>query len=97
MTPSVNGNLMLFQVFTLKNSREGKGTRADDEEGRLEIYRIKVVKQLGSVKSWAIIISQTPGLGVRTLGNISVTSTATTCPPAAVGVLNRLGIGRTTT
>jgi len=96
MTPSVNGNMMSPQVFTLKDSRERNGTRADHEKCGLEIDHIQIVKQLGGVKCRAIVISQTPGLSIRALGNISVTSAATTSPPAAAGVLNRIEIGRTT-
>jgi len=96
MTPSVNGNMMSPQVFTLKDSRKRNGTRADHEKRGLEIDRIQVVKQLGGVKCWAIVISQTPGLSIGALGNISVTSAATTSPPAAAGILNRIEIGGTT-
>lgn len=97
MTPSMNANMMSPHVFTLKDSRERNGTRADHKKRRLKIDRIKIVKQLGGVKCWAIVISQTPGPSSRTLGNISVTSAATTSPPAAAGVLNRIEIGGTTT
>ena len=56
MGPSVNGELMPAHVFALKYLWTRDCARADDEECRLELLLVKVLKEVGSIRRWTIAI-----------------------------------------
>ena len=68
--PGVDGDLVTACVLGLERLRSRQDSRANDEEGRLEVDLVQVVKQDGGVWRRSIIVRQTPGELVRALGDI---------------------------
>ena len=86
MTPGMDRDVVLAQVFCLKDSREGNCTRANNKERRLERILVEEVQQVGGVVRRAVIIRETPCIRCGASRDISVTNTPTTCPPTTTSV-----------
>ena len=93
----MDGNLVTLEVFFLKKSRVGDATRADDEKSGFQVDLVQIVKEIGRVRSRAIVICETPGVLVRAGGDISFARAATARPPAAASVGNYRRVCRTST
>lgn len=93
----MHSDLVLPHILRLKGRREGYGAGAHDEEGRLESLFVQVLQQVGGVVPWPIIVSQSPGKGVRALRDILVVLAAGAGPPASIRVAGDGGIIETTT
>lgn len=95
--PGVNRNLVTLLEFGLEHLRARDDTRTDHEEGGLEVVLVEVFEQGRSVGRGAVIVRETPGVGVGTGGDVSGTGALTARPPA-VAVSTSLGkVGRVAT
>ena len=92
MTPRMHTKLVPVHVFCLKSERTLQATRAHNEEGRLQILFIKILKQIRRVEGRAVIIGKSPGHFVRAVDNVRVPRTTPTCPPATRGICSCLWI-----
>lgn len=57
MGPGMDGELVTEHVFSLEDVLTGDGTRSDDEKGRFQILRRKIVEQTRSIGGWSIIVT----------------------------------------
>ena len=67
-------------------------TRADSEEGRLEVVLVQVVEKVGCVQGRAIVVGKTPSELGGAARDVGITDATTASPPATARVACKLRV-----
>lgn len=92
--PRVSGELMAGHVFCLQDRGAGDCPGTDDEERRLEGVGVEIVEQIGSIRGWSIVVTQSPSQLIRASRDIRRPRALSARPPAPTRISNSSSIRR---